>query len=291
MEKRKVKAITIAAIFAALYVCITIISIYVFPLLSVLSLFIMPIFSAYYSSVFNYKQTILYNVSVILLTFICGIADPLFPIFYVIPSLLIGDLYGLFNKLNLKYYTTIFLQSIAYSIANISAILLAEKIYETNIISLIISDKFILDNFSFAILFILSGAEATLSSMFIFEKLHVLKINKEVEKKMPLYGYIANIVIFALSIVFSFINKNIYYLLITMNLIISIPIFYDAFKVFNKKNHLLFIVVIALVSLNYLLALFSFFHLIPLTITLLLTLYSLVKILRYIYNITTKREN
>ena len=291
MKKDNIKAITLAAIFSALYVCITIISVYFFPLLSVLSLLIMPIFSAYYSSVFNYKYTLLYNVCVVILTFVSGIADPLYPVFYVIPSLLIGDLYGLFNKLNIKYYTTIFLQTIAYSLTNIIAILLAEKIYENNINSIIISDPFILDNFSFTILFVLSGAEAVFSSMFIFEKLKALNIKKEIEKQMPLYAHVANISIFLLSILFSFINKNIYYLLICMNIVISFPVFVDTFKVINKKNYLLFILVISLASVNYALAIFNLFHLIPLTITTLLVVYSLVKIIIYIYNISTKREN
>ena len=287
---KKIKAITLAAIFASLYVCITIISVYVFPILSVLSLLIMPIFSAYYSSVYNFKQTLLYNIVVLVLTFLCGIVDPLFPIFYVLPSLLIGDLFGLLNKLKVKYYTTIFLQTIAYSITNIFAIFLAEKIYEVDIVSFIISDTWILNNFSFTILFILSGAEAVFSSMFISEKLKMLSIEKKVEKEMPIFGYIGNVVLFFLSVLFFFINNNFYFLFICMNIIISIPIIKDLFVKITKKTYLLFITMITLCSLMYLLCYLKYYFMAPLAFTIILMIYSLVKIIIYIYNMNNKKE-
>ena len=90
---------------------------------------------------------------------------------------IIGDIYGLLNRLNIKYYTTIFLQTIAYSITNIIAIYLGEILYDTKIIEFIFgNNKWIYENLSLTILFILSGAEAVVSSIFIAERLQSINI-------------------------------------------------------------------------------------------------------------------
>ena len=116
--KKNIKAITDAGIIAALYLVITIISIYFYNLTSIGCLIIMPIFIAYYSSIYNFKETLLMNLAIATTTLLIGFVDPLYSVFYVIPSLLIGDLYGFLNKRNVGYYTTIFLQTIAFSITN-----------------------------------------------------------------------------------------------------------------------------------------------------------------------------
>ena len=88
--------------------------------------------------------------------FISGISDPGYVILYVLPTLIIGDIYGLLNRLNIKYYTTIFLQTIAYSITNVIAIYLGELLYDTKIIEFIFgNNKWIYENLSLVILFIL----------------------------------------------------------------------------------------------------------------------------------------
>ena len=164
-----VKAITLAGILAAVYVVVTILSVYsIIPLLSVFSLMIMPIFAAYYASIYSFKKVMLFNITTIILCFLVGIADPIYTLLYVVPTLIVGDLFGVFNKLKLKYYTTILLQTITFSLTNIAALLLAEKVYEIQIIEAIISDAWVYENLSFTILFLLSVAEAVFSSMFVF---------------------------------------------------------------------------------------------------------------------------
>ena len=103
--KKNIKAITDAGIIAALYLVITIISVYFYNLTSIGCLIIMPIFIAYYSSVYNFKETLLTNLAIVITTLLIGFVDPLYSLFYVIPSLLIGDLYGFLNKRNVGYYT------------------------------------------------------------------------------------------------------------------------------------------------------------------------------------------
>lgn len=281
-----VKSITLAGILAAVYVVITVLSVYsVIPLLSVFSLMIMPIFAAYYASIYDFKKVLLFNVTTMILCFIVGIADPLYSVLYVLPTLIVGDLFGLFNKLKLKYYTTILLQTFSFSITNIFALLLAEKFYEIQIIEAIISDKWVYENLSFTILFLLSGAEAIFSSMFVFEKLKSFKIIKVKEKEFPTYGYIALIVLFDLTIISYFISNNLYFLLITIILILSIPILNHFIKTMKLFNLVLLGYFIITITINFILCYFGLYYLVAFVCVFPIFVYALVKTIIYIYNI------
>lgn len=281
-----VKSITLAGILAAVYVVITVLSVYsVIPLLSVFSLMIMPIFAAYYASIYDFKKVLLFNVTTMILCFLVGIADPLYSVLYVLPTLIVGDLFGLFNKLKLKYYTTILLQTFSFSITNIFALLLAEKFYEIQIIEAIISDKWVYENLSFTILFLLSGAEAIFSSMFVFEKLKSFKIIKVKEKEFPTYGYIALIVLFDLTIISYFISNNLYFLLITIILILSIPILNHFIKTMKLFNLVLLGYFIITITINFILCYFGLYYLVAFVCVFPIFVYALVKTIIYIYNI------
>lgn len=281
-----VKSITLAGILAAVYVVITVLSVYsVIPLLSVFSLMIMPIFAAYYASIYDFKKVLLFNIATMILCFLVGIADPLYSVLYVLPTLIVGDLFGLFNKLKLKYYTTILLQTFSFSITNIFALLLAEKFYEIQIIEAIISDKWVYENLSFTILFLLSGAEAIFSSMFVFEKLKSFKIIKIKEKEFPTYGYIALIVLFGLTIISYFISNNLYFLLITIILILSIPILNHFIKTMKLFNLVLLGYFIITITINFILCYFGLYYLVAFVCVFPIFVYALVKTIIYIYNI------
>lgn len=286
-----VKAITLAGILSAVYAVITVLSVYsIIPLLSVFSLMIMPIFAAYYASVYDFKKVLLFNATTMILCFLVGISDPFYTILYVLPTLIVGDLFGLFNKLKMKYYTTILLQSFTFAITNICALLLAEKFYEIQIIELIISDKWVYENLSFTILFILSGAEAIFSSMFVFEKLKSFKLAKIKEKEFPNYGYIALIILFDLAIIAYFVSNNLYFLLITIILIISIPILNHFIKTIKHFNFVLLGYFVITITLNFILCYYGLFYVIPFVCLFPIFVYSLVKTIIYIYNINKQLE-
>ena len=292
-KKFDTKAITLAGILSAVYVVVTLLSVYnIIPLLSVFSLMIMPIFAAYYASIYSFKKVLLFNVATMILCFVVGIADPLYSVLYVLPTLIVGDLFGLFNKIKVKYYTTILLQSITFSLTNIFALILAEKFYEIQIIEAIISDKWVYENLSFTILFLLSGAEAIFSSMFIFEKLRSFNIIKVKEKKMPDYVYICVVFLFLACIGAYFVSNNIYFLLITIMLILIIPILSDFIKKIKHFNLMLLGYFIVTITINFALCIYELFYLIPVASLFPIFVYCLVKSIIYIYNINkVKKEN
>lgn len=290
-RKNNIKSITLAGILAAVYAVITALSVYsIIPLLSVFSLMIMPIFAAYYASVFDFKKVLLFNLATLILCFIIGISDPFYTLLYVLPTLIVGDLFGVFNKMKLQYYTTILLQTFSFSITNICALLLAEKFYEIQIIESIISDKWVYENLSFSILFLLSGAEAIFSSMFVFEKLKSFKIIKIKEKEFPQYGYITLLILFALAILSYFFSNNFYFLMITIILIISIPILNNFIKTIRHFNLVLLGYFIVTITINFILCYHGLFYVVPLICLSPIFVYSLVKIIFYIYNINKQAK-
>ena len=282
-NKKIINSITLGAMFAAIYGVFAALSIYLFEILSVIGLFIMPIFAAYYASIYSFKETLLFNIAVIIVCFLVGIADPMYCIIYAIPTLIVGDMYGLLSKLNIKFYTTMILQTITYSITNIFALIIAEKFYETSIIRFIISDEWTYNNLSLSILFVLSGAQAVVSSAFIFEQLAKVKIIKQKENIYPLYGYISIISLFILAIVSYFIDNNIYFLCITMSIVVIIGLVYELLQKPKRKIFtLLYILFVSTFSL--ILIYFALFKLIFLVFLLPFSVFSIVKIIYFIYN-------
>lgn len=272
------KAITTAAILAATYAIVSALSVYsVMPILSVFSLMVMPIFAAYFASVFSFKETLLFNITTIVLCFLVAIIDPLYTILYVVPTLIVGDLFGVFTKMKLKYFTTMFLQTITYSITNFIALYLAEYFYDIQIISVIISDEWIYKNLSLSILFILSGAEAVFSSLFISEQLKKVSIIKIKEREMPLYGYVTFVGLFLLAILFYFLSNNFYFLMVLMMAILCIPILSMLIKKIKHFDFLLLGYVIVMITVNFALCYFDLMYVIPLAILLPFMVYCLIK--------------
>ena len=62
MSNNNIKAIALGGIFATIYGILTILSIYTLPILSIFTLMIMPIFAAYYSSIYSFKNTIIFKM-------------------------------------------------------------------------------------------------------------------------------------------------------------------------------------------------------------------------------------
>jgi len=284
MKCKETRAITLGGIYAAIYAVLTAVSIYAFPFLSVFSLLIMPIFAAYYASVYNYKWTLLFNLTTLLLCFIVGLGDPIYVLLYVLPTLIVGDLFGIFNQLKLKYFTTVFLQTITFSITNFLSIYFSEHFLEIDVIKYIISDEWLYNNLALVILFTISGAEAIFASMFVFEKLATLKIVKVKEKEIPNYCYFTIVGMYLFSILFYFISKNFYFLFIYMILIISLPIFKKLIDKVKAKEIFVALFMIVICTMCYVLCMFDYYYLVGLALAAPSLICSIVYLIKEMYN-------
>ena len=82
MYQKKINSMTLAAIFAAIYIIMSALSL-AFPFLDTIILIIMPIFATYYSARFNLKEIILFNITTVLLCFLVLLVYLLFIIIYL----------------------------------------------------------------------------------------------------------------------------------------------------------------------------------------------------------------
>lgn len=285
-KKHNIKAITLGGILSAVYFITTLLSVYVMPILSIFGLLIFPIFAAYYASIFSFKHILIFNITTLILCFFGGIGDPYFCLLYIAPTLIVGDLFGLFIHLKIKVYTTLFLQSIVYSITNILTFYLAEWLYEFRFIDFFFSDQWVYENLSLTFLFLLSGAEAIFSFLFINEQFKKIKPMREKEKKFPIYGNISYVFLFLFSILFYFVSYNVYFLIISMLYILSIPLIFEISKKMKHFNLGLMLYILLFSSLNFYLCYLNLFYIIPLVILIPFCIYCIVKIIVYIYNIT-----
>lgn len=291
MDKKKLtKAMTLGGIFAAIYMILTLLSVYVLSVLSVFGLIIMPIFAAYYASIYRLKETIIFNIATIVVCFICSIGDPFFVLLYILPTLFIGDLFGVFNRRKIKYYATLFLQSLAYSLTNYLAILLAQKVYETNIISIIFPSASFYQNWSLCILFILSGAEAVVSTLFVSEELAKLKIIKEREKEIGIEGIIAIFISFIFMFMCSFFSNNFMNFFFLIGIILSLPLLKDFMDKIHHKEVFLTLFSILMIGGCFYLSYLEKFKWIIMFLAIPFFILDIANLLKYLYNKIKDKE-
>ena len=147
----------------------------------------------------------------------------------------------------------------------------------------IISDEWTYQNLSLSILFILSGAEAVVSSAFTYEQLAKVHIFKEKEKTFPIYGFIAIFVMFIGAAIMYFFDNNVYFLLITILIITILGLVYELST--HPKRKIIFISYVAIISaISLTLCYFAMFKMIPLVLILPFFILSIVKVIIFIYN-------
>lgn len=287
-KKQQINSITLGGIFAAIYMILTLLSVYLFSILSVFGLILMPVFAAYYASIYRVKETFLFNLATLIVCLICAVQDPFFVLLYILPTLIIGDLFGLLNHLKIPFYATLFLQSLAYSLTNYLAIILAQMIYQTNIISVIIPSVYIYQNFSLCILFVLSGAEAIVATTFVSEQLARLKIVKEKETAIGLSGMITIGLCFILTFFFSYISNNFCHFFFFIGIILSIPQLFAFIHKIKYKELFLALFAVVMICLCFYLSYLEKYRWILFSWMIPFLILDIANLIIYIYNINKK---
>lgn len=128
-----VQNITYMAIMAAINAVFSLLAALV-PALSVFLMIVLPLSSAIVFLFCKHKYFPIYAVATILICLLVTIFDMSFTIFYVIPSILTGYLFGLFIKYKLHAVWIILITSIAQGLFTALSIPLIQWIFDVNII-------------------------------------------------------------------------------------------------------------------------------------------------------------
>ncbi|MGM9874097.1 MAG: hypothetical protein ACI31G_04190 [Bacilli bacterium] len=220
------------------------------PVLVILIVFVLPLTSTIVTLYCKKRYFLIYafvTITLCLLVTIYNISDTLF---YVIPSLISGFIFGVLLLHKVHSSLIIFISSIIQTILTILSIPLIDVLLHIDIISVFASivnlnNYKYLDFISYSFIFFLSLTQISLSFIIIKDELVKFDYNVNDNKIKP-YVYMLVIVIFSLiSLILSFIKEPIAdkyifgplsYLFMFFGLYFFVYVFIDSFK--NKRTFL-----------------------------------------------------
>lgn len=231
------KTITFMALFAAINVVLSALT-YITPFLSVVLVIFLPLTSALVEVACKDRYYPIYAFGTIGLTFAVTFWNLDFAIFYIIPSIVTGYIFGLMVKKQISPMWSILSATVAQTSLLFAFVPLMQLITERNLIN-DIRDIFHLGNwaeyndFIVLIFFAVSLIQIILSYIATYGELNKLGITNENITKIPSKSWIFPAISGVFSVLFFFIFKPISYLLIGVSLFFS---FFVIFKMASKKR-------------------------------------------------------
>lgn len=282
-NKEKINSITLAAIFAAIYIIMSAISIFI-PVLDAIILVIMPIFATYYAARYSFKEVLIFNIATILLCFLVTVSDPFFAVLYIFPTLVVGDVFGLLYKTKVPYYTSYFVLSITFLLTNIFSFYLTNVIYEIDLLKEIFNNEGFSKYFSLSFLLIFSMIESFVCQKMVTNELKKFHLEVKVEESIPTYYYPLCILLGLSCVGFYFVWTNLYLCLFALFLFIASFSIYRLFK--NAKQKYLLAIIFLLVIFMGAIPLISFkkYDLVPMIIIGIVILLQIVYLCKIMYN-------
>ena len=285
---KKINSMTLAAIFAAIYLVISALSL-AFPFLDGIILVIMPIFATYYAAIYKTKEILLFNLATLLLCFLVTISDPFFSILYIFPTLVVGDLFGLLIKKRVPYYTSFFILSIIYLLTNLFSFYLTKVFYDIDLLQELFQNEGFIQNFSFTFLLFFSMLEAFCCQKIICNELKKFHLSTFYETSLPTYYFIIVILFLLLTILFLFLWTNLYLLCFFFVLSLSIFSIKEALCMIKHKSIIILIGLVALFLAAIPLLAFQKYLYLPLLILIPNLVFQIVYFCQILYN--KKRKN
>lgn len=235
MKRNQIQSISYAGIFAAIYMIITLLSV-VFPFLEGFILVIMPIFATYYAIHFSCKQTFIFNLVTLILCFLLSYSDPFFAFIYILPTLIVGDIFGFLIKKKIPFFLTFFFLSLTFLLTNLLTLYLTKIIYHLDLFTYLFSnEKKVMSEFAFSFLFIISIVEAILCQIYILGELKKINITLKKENFSASFYSLIGCCSFIFMCIFKCFSANLYYLLFLFSILLSFPSLYCFFQ---KRKHL-----------------------------------------------------
>lgn len=282
-NKEKINSITLAAIFAAIYIIMSAISIFI-PVLDAIILVIMPIFATYYAARYSFKEVLIFNIATILLCFLVTVSDPFFAVLYIFPTLVVGDVFGLLYKTKVHYYTSYFVLSITFLLTNIFSFYLTNVIYEIDLLKEIFNNEGFSKYFSLSFLLVFSMIESFVCQKMVTNELKKFHLEVKVEESIPTYYYPLCILLGLSCVGFYFVWTNLYLCLFALFLFVASFSIYQLFKNANQK-YLLAIIFLLVIFMGAIpLISFKKYDLVPMIIIGIVILLQIVYLCKIMYN-------
>ncbi|MCQ2795704.1 MAG: hypothetical protein MJ213_00110 [Bacilli bacterium] len=275
-------------IMAALNVLLSALGAYV-PIVGIFVVIFLPFFSAITAMICKWKYYPIYAIATIIVSLCATFWHTEFTVFYLIPSVITGFLFGLCFKLKLNATYSLLFTSLTQLGLTYLAIPIIEAIYGTNLIDTFLTLLQLKDNPHALIIvpsfiYLLSLAQMLLSYIVLHNEIKKFS-NEEMNKNgliIKLTGLGLSILVIPLA--FSFINMS--YLFMFVSLFLTVSVFID---LIFTKNKLIIVISSILFSLGFIFV-FAFYSLIQMPYTFLLINTSNILLLTFSLLYNLKRE-
>jgi len=247
------------ALMAAINVIFILLSAWI-PVLFILLIFILPLASTIVTYFCEKKYFLIYAIATILLCALASFWDIGNVIFYVIPSLVSGFIFGLLIEKGVSPIFIILCGIVAQIALSYLAIPLIYLIYQRNIVT-DFATIFSLQNYAYLkyvqniFICVLAIVQQAISFMIIYEEISKLDINPRFEKKDNIIVPSATLGFIALSVVFAFVFPELSYSGMVLSLLLG---FYCIGLLISEKK--IWIIVTLFISLILSLFVFSLLY-------------------------------
>ena len=208
----------------------------VLPLLSIVLIIFLPLTSAIVEVMCKDRWFPIYAVATIGLSIVVSLSSIDFTIFYIVPSIFTGYIFGLFSKHNLPNMFAIFFATIIQTLLSFAFIPLLQVITGSNLIDVFvkilrISNRFWFDSIILLLFFLIALIQIILSFIVVQNELNKFGQKSECKFNQERIAAFSTIGAALLSTIFSFFYMPLCYLFI------GIAFYFTAFVViFQAQN-------------------------------------------------------
>ena len=234
-----IRTISFMAFFVAINVLCSFLTT-VLPLLSIVLIIFLPLTSTLVEVTCKDRWFIIYAISTIGLSIVVSLSSIDFTLFYIVPSIFTGYIFGFFLKNNLPNMFAIFFATVIHTLISFSFIPLLELITGSNLIDVFakilkISNRIWFDRSILLLFFLVSLIQIILSFIVVENELKKLGYTSECDLNEERVADYSAIAFSVLSILFAFFYLPISLLLIGISFFFVV--FIAAFQ-FKNKNKL-----------------------------------------------------
>ncbi len=208
--------------FMAFFVAINVVCSFlttVLPLISILLIIFLPLTSAIVEVMCKDRWFPIYAVATIGLSIVVSLSSIDFTIFYIVPSIFTGYIFGLFSKRNLPSMFAIFLAAIVQTLLSFAFIPILQLITGSNLIDIFvkilrISDRFWFDSVILLLFFLVALIQVILSYIVVQNELNKFGQKSECKYNQERIAGFTTIGSAVLSAIFSIFYMPLCYLFI-----------------------------------------------------------------------------
>ena len=228
--------------FMAFFVAINVVCSFlttVLPLISIILIIFLPLTSAIVEVMCKDRWFPIYAIATIGLSIVVSLSSIDFTIFYIVPSIFTGYIFGLFSKRNLPSMFAIFLAAIVQTLLSFAFIPLLQLITGSNLIDVFvkilrISDRFWFDSIILLLFFLVALIQVILSYIVVQNELSKFGQKSECKYNQERIAGFTTIGSAVLSAIFSIFYMPLCYLFIGIAYYFAVFVVIFQIQVKNK---------------------------------------------------------